>query len=363
MITLPSKNNKGFTLVELMIAIAVSSVLMLGVSQIFSSSKRTYKLNTELARTQENVRYAVEEMARDIRMAGYTGCRNNTKTNTLAGGTNWKFNLGKPLLGFEGGVDTFPTEYASDVMPGTDSIIVLRGGSDTGVKIVTANDNAASMKVSTKDHGIEDGDIIMLSDCSHSAIMQVVNASPGTNVNITHGTGSGSPGNCTKGTGSADCSEGVNGTNYNWNKDAHVVKFLATAYYIGASANGLAGSRSLYRSSVDKAVAVAEELIEGVGDMQITYGYDTNGDGLANRYVTANNVTGNDFESVVSVRLGLLFQSRDNAKRSIDTKDYIIAGTTISSTSSTPGAHEYSEDHRLRYAVNSVIKLRNQGIK
>lgn len=357
-----TKNHKGFTLLELMIAITISSILMLGVSQIFSNSKRTYKLNNALAKTQENIRYASEEMARDIRMAGYTGCRNNTITNTLNTGSNWKYNIGKPLLGFEGGVDTFPTEYASSVIAGTDSIIVLRGGEDTGLKFDVQNGNAASFNVNTTNHGFENGDIIMLSDCTHTAVIQIVTASSSSQT-LTHGTGAGSPGNCTKGLGSADCTEGVNGTAYNWNKDAHVVKFQATAYYIAASANGLAGNRSLYRMYVDKSSTYAEELVEGVENMQITYGYDTNGDGFANRYVTANNVTGADFNSVVSVRIGLLFQSYDNAKRSVYKKDFSLAGTTITSTSSTPGSHEYAEDHRLRYAVNTVIKLRNRGVK
>ena len=364
MITLPNKKNKGFTLVELMIAIAVSSILMLGVSQIFSSSKRTYKLNTELARTQENIRYAVEEMAKDIRMAGYTGCRSNTLSNTLNPGKNWVDNIGTSLLGFEGGIDTFPTEYATAGTPaiaGTDSIIVLRGGDDTGLKFESKT-NAANFKVNVNNHGLVAGDVIMLSDCSHTAIVEVTNSNQ-SNGTVVHNTGTGNPGNCTKGMGSTDCSS-ENGIPFNWNKDAHVIKFQATAYYIAASVNGLPGNYSLYRMSLDRHPDVAEELIEGVENMQISYGYDSNGDGIANRYIKANDVnTAGDFNNVVSVRLGLLFQSRDNAKRTIDTKDYTLAGTTISSTSSTPGAHEYSEDHRLRYAVNSVIKLRNQGIK
>jgi len=362
MITIPHRqNDKGFTLIELMIAITISSVLMLGVSQIFSSSKRTYKLNTELARTQENIRYSIEEMSRDLRMAGYTGCRNNTLTNTLNPGTNWVDNIGTSLLGYEGGVDTFPTEYATNVIAGTDSIIVLRGGEDTGLKF-DQNVNAAQFKVNTVNHGLNEDDVIMLTDCTHTAVVQVTNSSPGTNNTIVHQTGAGAPGNCTKGMGSTNCSS-VNGVAYNWNKDAHVIKFQATAYYIAASVNGLAGSRSLYRMSLEKDPDVAEELVEGVENMQITYGYDSNGDGFANRYIKANEVnTASDFNDVVSIRMGLLFQSRDNAKRSVNTKPFSLAGTSITSAA-TPGLFEYAEDNRLRFAVNIVIKLRNLGIK
>ena len=357
-----TKTNKGFTLVELMIAITISSVLMLGVSQIFSSSKRTYKLNTELARTQENIRYAVEEIARDVRMAGYTGCRSNTLTNTLNRGTTWVDNIGTSLLGYEGGVDTFPTEYAAagtTAITGTDSILILRGGDDAGLKF-DQKVNAANFKVNVNNHGLESGDILMLTDCSHTAVVQVTNVNT-SNGTVVHQTGTTGPGNCTKGMGSPDCSGGVNGTAYPWNKSAHVIKFQAHAYYIAASVNGLAGSRSLYRMALDKTPKVAEELIEGVDNMQITYGYDSNGDDFANRYVKANDVS--DFNKVVSIRIGLLFQSRDHAKRSINTQDFSLAGTTISSTSTTPGVHEYAEDNRLRFAINTVIKLRNKGIK
>lgn len=353
-----NNTNKGFTLIELMVAITVSSVLMVGVSQIFGNSKRTYKLNNEIARTQENIRFSVEEMARDIRMAGYTGCRNNTTTNTLNRGTTWVDNIGTSLLGYEGTVDVFPTEYSSEVIAGTDSFIILRGGDDTGLKF-NQRTNAANFTVNKNNHGLEAGDIIMLTDCSHTAVVQVTNSNQ-SNGTVVHNTGAGSPGNCTKGMGSTDCSS-VNGITYNWNRDAHVIKFKATAYYIAPSTNGIAGNRSLYRMSLDKTPDLKEELVEGVENMQVTYGLDTNADGFANRYVTANNVA--DFNDVVSLRMGLLFQSHDNAKRSVYTKDFNLAGTAITSTASTPGSHEYAQDHRLRYAVNTVIKLRNRGVK
>lgn len=353
---------KGLTLIELMIAIAISSALMLGVTQIFSGGKRTYKLNNELARTQENIRFSVDEMARDIRMAGYTGCRTDSTTNTLNRGTNWVDNIGMPLLGFEGGTSTFPTEYSGSVIAGTDSIIILRGGDDTGVKF-DQDGPAANFKVNTVNHGFNEDDILMLTDCTHTAVIQVTGSSPGINKTVTHQTGTGFPGNCTKGLGSKDCSS-VNGTDYTWNKDAHVIKFKATAYYIAPSVNGLPDNRSLYRMSLDQTPKVAEELVEGVENMQITYGFDTDAtpDGFANRYVTADQVTSADFNKVASVRIGLLFQSYDNAKRSINTDDFSLAGTTISAAA-TAGSLKYKEDHRLRFAVNTTIKLRNRGVK
>ncbi|MBI1422903.1 MAG: prepilin-type N-terminal cleavage/methylation domain-containing protein [Gammaproteobacteria bacterium] len=64
-------NQTGVTLVELMIALAISAILMLGVSSIYVSSKRGYKIQDNLSRQQENSRFSLEVLMRDLRMAGY----------------------------------------------------------------------------------------------------------------------------------------------------------------------------------------------------------------------------------------------------------------------------------------------------
>jgi type IV pilus assembly protein PilW len=61
----------GLTLVELMVALAVSLVLMAGVIQIYLSSKQTYRIQDGLARVQENGRFAMEHIGRFVRFAGY----------------------------------------------------------------------------------------------------------------------------------------------------------------------------------------------------------------------------------------------------------------------------------------------------
>src|SRR3990172_12930451 len=68
------KSQQGLSLVELMVAISVGLILLAGVLQIFISSKQTYRVNDALARLQENGRYAMYLLSKDIRMAGFTGC-------------------------------------------------------------------------------------------------------------------------------------------------------------------------------------------------------------------------------------------------------------------------------------------------
>lgn len=67
----PIRCQHGLTLIELMIALLISSVLMFGVGTIYVSSKRGYNLQDNLARQQENSRFSVEMLTHDLRMAGY----------------------------------------------------------------------------------------------------------------------------------------------------------------------------------------------------------------------------------------------------------------------------------------------------
>src|SRR5207247_7593952 len=74
----PRQNHRenGFSLVELMVAMTITIIVMAGVIAIFVNSKKAYTNQDRIARVQENGRFAMYYLMRDIRMAGYTGCRN-----------------------------------------------------------------------------------------------------------------------------------------------------------------------------------------------------------------------------------------------------------------------------------------------
>ena len=69
-----SQKQHGVTLVELMIAITIGSIIMVGISSVYTSSKRSYKLQEEFSRLQENGRFAINHITRFVRSAGYSGC-------------------------------------------------------------------------------------------------------------------------------------------------------------------------------------------------------------------------------------------------------------------------------------------------
>jgi type IV pilus assembly protein PilW len=64
-------NAGGFTLVELLVALAVASIFIVATLTIADVSIHTYSTQERVAEAQQSLRAALDLMARDIRMAGY----------------------------------------------------------------------------------------------------------------------------------------------------------------------------------------------------------------------------------------------------------------------------------------------------
>lgn len=79
---------KGMTLIEIMIALLLGVFLLAGVIQIFISSRETYRVQEALSRLQENGRFAMDFIGRDIRMADYRACAAPLLLNP-ANGERW----------------------------------------------------------------------------------------------------------------------------------------------------------------------------------------------------------------------------------------------------------------------------------
>ena len=71
------RHQRGLSLIELMIAMVIGLILLLGLVQVMTASRNAYQLSTGVARTQENSRFAVDFLQRDLRMAGHMGCVND----------------------------------------------------------------------------------------------------------------------------------------------------------------------------------------------------------------------------------------------------------------------------------------------
>ena len=83
-----SVSQRGVTLVEMMVAMALGLLILLAVSSIYIGSRQTFRLQDDNARLQETGRYALEVMGRSIRQAGFWNMPiNPVATATGFGGT------------------------------------------------------------------------------------------------------------------------------------------------------------------------------------------------------------------------------------------------------------------------------------
>jgi prepilin-type N-terminal cleavage/methylation domain-containing protein len=63
-------NRKGLTLIELLIVLVISSLLIAGIYRTFIHQQHTYTVQEQVVDMQQNVRIAINQMVREIRMAG-----------------------------------------------------------------------------------------------------------------------------------------------------------------------------------------------------------------------------------------------------------------------------------------------------
>lgn len=340
------RHQRGFTLVELMIAATISLILLAGVTQVFISNKQTYRMNDALSRLQENARYAMHLLTSDLRMAGFVGCMDSTDPanfeSVLNSPGSYQFNFADLLLGYEStGAGAWSpaldASFSADVTSGTDVIAIKHMDGSGGA---LQDDTMNGQIFVSPTPGIEIGDVVLLADCDKATVFQITNLQSvggGTRLNVVHAAGGVSPGNSTP------------QISNNFDADAKIAKLVSTVYYIGT---GAAGQPALFRRALNRldnntAQFQAEELVEGVENMQILYGELT---GSNMRFVTANNVA--DMDDVVAIRLALLLRTLDEVASSPDTRTYDLAGTTI----------DPPNTRVIRRVVTTTINIRNRGL-
>ena len=80
-----NRSNRGFGLIELLIALALSLIVVLGVAQIFIAAKNTYVSQNTAAGMQEDARFVLSKLIQEIRMVGMFGCL-GTVNDAVSGG-------------------------------------------------------------------------------------------------------------------------------------------------------------------------------------------------------------------------------------------------------------------------------------
>lgn len=326
----------GVTLVELMIGLALGLLLLFGVGLLFTQNKQSYLQNEQLARLQEEARFALDELSKDLSMAGfiaelsdtwavqtdpYDAMLGDTVSCRIAGfpGRNWLYDFSENLIhsslvagnNLTGGQAStlFSCIDPDGFIEGTDVVGIKRtSGSPSGwgnmPDPVARPDRAAPVnRIYFRESG---GVARLMNDAERAADAPIAPFQ-------------------------------------DW-------EFVPSVYYVRD--NG--GVPSLCRVRLDRAggapPARFEECIaQGVEDMQLAYGIDRNEDGSANEYVS--NPTPQDLSRLVSVRIQLLMRTIDPDVGYRDDRTYSVGDKP----DYTPG----DRFHRRVYAA--TVLVRNVG--
>ena len=65
--------NDGLTLIELMVAMIICTILVAGAYRTFAYQQKTYTIQENVVDVQQNVRLAIGQIGREIRMSGFGG--------------------------------------------------------------------------------------------------------------------------------------------------------------------------------------------------------------------------------------------------------------------------------------------------
>ncbi|MGA8277364.1 MAG: PilW family protein [Rhodanobacteraceae bacterium] len=400
----PRLRHLGLSLIELMVALAISTLVALGIVQIFSASRMTYQVQEGLSRVQESGRYAVQTLWRDLRMVGYMGCGSDNERDTQTSFVNhlaaWsatvpggdavdpKYRFQRPIEAFA--ADSLPADLTAlglNVVADTD-VLVLRTVSEEAVPVVSiarSADNygldvAVASSVSDVFPSVAGNTIVYALESCRSADVFVGNLA-GTDVAVAGYAGlniyldptvtdCNAGGNCpwdfrvSNVFLNAPVSAGGAGTNQ-LNAELHRAEY--TVLYVAPNTDNIPSLYSRRLKRDDTALATtSDELAEGVENMQLRFGVDTDNDGQANLYLKAADVAAGaatsaaldaNWRQVVSVRVGLLVRSVDRAGVPATRSDGTTRTYQVLDTPVTPAD---PNDGVMRQVYETTIALRNR---
>ncbi|MCG8520521.1 MAG: PilW family protein [Pseudomonadales bacterium] len=376
---------RGLSLIELLIALALSLTLIIGVLTIYMDSNDASRTSTALARVQEGARIGLEMLSREVRMSGFQGCPEpyTTPLNVIAanpppslapaaGSTN-SYLLNTSIQGWEvtpanrsnwaNGADfdgvAGITSGTSQAIADSDVLMVQR------FRLLDAQ-ISADMASEVADIVITDpagvfgsgrpfaaGSMLMIGNCEALDLFRLSADPAGAPLRLRHQT----PINTTANLSRA----------YLSGEDAQLYALQSSVYFVGDT--GRDDDRgdpifALYRATNDFPNAAnpsftVEELVEGVESLQIQYGIRRDAPSNQVEFVTADALTPLEWREVVSVRVGVLVSGVESILIEDDDNTYDLPGARFTDVgANTDFAH--AADRRLRKAFTSSLDIRNR---
>lgn len=323
------KQQLGLTMVELLVALAVGSFLMIGAMQIFSQSRQAFVINESIAGVHDTAQLALDTIENDLRMASNWGRSSrslaidgrsvpgNPNPNNLpapaACGHGWALDITLPVDGANNQY-TLPCLPRAAAQANSDVITVRRA-----TVAPVAVDNARLQVQTTRIHGeIFSG------------------AEPPASFSVAINPGTGMPASTTH-------------------------NLMVTSYYVASDSDLLPGVPTLRRKRLatfnGEPSIIDEEIAPGVENIQIQLGIDVDQDNTVDRYVNpgAGIYDPNDATSfipgarVITARIWLLVRGVYRENGIVDPRNYAPGDVQLGI---------FTDDYR-RMQVSKTILLRN----
>ncbi len=167
--------NQGFTLVELLVAMAIAAVILTAIFSTFKSQQDSYVVQSQLAMTQQNVRGAMQLISRDIQMAGYY---TNFETSIIT--MDWD-DMGAnesmhPIIYARNNISA----AGDDIKDNTDLVVIVKASMENGRQLASGEAASGSTASSTlRDAGNLTQDkyaLLVKNDLSRAEFFRVTNS-------------------------------------------------------------------------------------------------------------------------------------------------------------------------------------------
>jgi len=322
----------GLSLIELMISLLLAALVLLGVVVLFQQSKSTALQDEQVARMQENGRYALRVLSRELGMMNYFGGMIDVDPDPLVLSTN------RLTIGTDCNTDWMialatPIEF-SDKDSGTDQVANPSYSCIANAQIAAGTDVVAIKRV---------GDLPVRSwDSDGNLVAGSVSLTAGTAYFFTNGTVAAL---YTAGGGTDTCTTcSVTVPQFSSN----IRQYMPEIFFIRPNSSGSDGIPSLVRETLEGSSMQAQVLVEGVEDMQIEWGVDGTDTDLAPDYYT-NNPDGAQLSRAVTARIFLLMRSVNPVTGYVNDKSYNLGSKVVAA----------KNDAFYRRVYATTVQLRN----
>lgn len=358
---------RGLSLVELMVAVAIGSFIIMVVAALFSNISRSYRSADETGRASENGAFALKAMADDLRMAGFVGFFNDAARIEIArsdlvsststancGSSTWPFQFTNAsnmvtFVEFAPNLTSsnpFTCLSSSNFSANSPALVVRRA---SGVSVLDRNGNGSL----AEDFSNTDTQIYVQS--SHDGAIVFMGKDYANNIR-----GAGRHRQVSRRTVTA----GVTTVAL---ADAPAFEYQAHLYYIRpcsrpTGSGGVCQSTddggtpvpTLVRRQLgnsDPATMVEVAVAEGVETFTLQVGLDANADGVPDSYA---NATATNISTALTARVSLLIRSR-KPQADYDDRAYTYdlgGGTTYNCAATTCAPFR-------RFVVTDVVQMKN----